>query len=203
MSPTGPAAPRGPGGGPLVGLAILGVLGLFGRKPAPSLAVAPAGAEGRSGRAASRGSERGGRSMPADRDDSGARRHGDSAPGEPKQGGTDVASGVRAYAIGLGLATVLTAGSFWLSTTQLVYGPSLYVALIVFAIAQIGIHLVFFLHLTTSPDNINNAMALAFGTLILFLLIGGTLWIMAHMNANMMPMDPHAMPAGQMMNMTP
>ena len=114
-------------------------------------------------------------------------QHGDKAPGEHHESEHDVARGVRAYGIGLGLAALLTAGSFALSTTHLVYGPGVPVALIVFAVAQIGIHLVFFLHLTTSPDNINNAMALAFGTLILVLLIGGTLWIMAHMNANMMP----------------
>ena len=206
MSGPGPSASpssrAGSGNGPLIGLAILGVLGLFGRKPAPSLAVAHAGAGG-SGDRAPAGAGRGGRSMPSDQEDSGAHRHGDSAPGESKQGGTDVASGVRGYAIGLGLATLLTAGSFWLSYTHLVYGPGIYVALIVFAVAQIGIHLVFFLHLTTSPDNVNNAMALAFGVLILGLLIGGTLWIMGHMNANMMPMTGHNMPPGQMMNMSP
>lgn len=211
MSGPASSAPRGSGSGPLLGLAILGVLGLFGRKPAPSLAVAStAGGGGGSGGGGSRpagaaGANQGGRSMPSDREASGAHRHGDSAPGESKQGGTDVAAGVRGYAIGLGLAALLTAGSFWLSYTHLVYGPGITVALIVFAVAQIGIHLVFFLHLTTSPDNTNNAMALAFGVLILLLLIGGTLWIMGHMNANMMPMNGmgHAMPMSPAMNMAP
>ncbi len=45
-------------------------------------------------------------------------------------------------------------------------GPAVDVALVVLAIAQIGIHLVFFLHLTTAPDHINNALALAFGLLV-------------------------------------
>jgi cytochrome o ubiquinol oxidase subunit IV len=48
---------------------------------------------------------------------------------------------------------------------------------------------VFFLHITTGPDNVNNVMALAFGVLIVLLLIAGSLWIMAHLNHNMMPMD--------------
>ena len=61
-------------------------------------------------------------------------------------------------------------------------------ALVVLAIAQIGVHLVFFLHLTTAPDNTNNALALAFGVLIVTLVIGGSLWIMDHLNHNMMPM---------------
>ncbi|MCJ2124957.1 cytochrome o ubiquinol oxidase subunit IV [Methylobacterium sp. J-077] len=102
--------------------------------------------------------------------------------------GADVWSSVRTYLIGLALAAMLTAGSFWISSTGVIYGPGVPVALIVFALAQIGVHLVFFLHLTTAPDNVNNAMALAFGVLVVVLLIGGTLWIMMHMNANMMPM---------------
>ena len=59
----------------------------------------------------------------------------------------------------------------------------------VLAIAQMGVHLVFFLHLTTGPDNTNNVLALAFGVLIVLLVIVGSLWIMANLNHNMMPMD--------------
>ena len=40
-----------------------------------------------------------------------------------------------------------------------------------------------------APDNTNNVLALAFGVLIVFLVIGGSLWIMANLNHNMMPMD--------------
>ena len=57
------------------------------------------------------------------------------------------------------------------------------------AVAQMGVHLVFFLHLTSAPDNKNNILALAFGLLIVFLVIGGSLWIMSNMNRNMMPME--------------
>ena len=78
--------------------------------------------------------------------------------------------------------------SFFISGTTLVWGPSIPVALAVLAIAQMGVHLVFFLHITTGPDNVNNVMALAFGVLIVLLLIGGSLWIMAHLNHNMMSM---------------
>ena len=52
-----------------------------------------------------------------------------------------------------------------------------------------GIHLVFFLHMTTSPDNTNNAMALAFGVLIVCLVVFGSIWIMWHLNHNMLPMS--------------
>jgi cytochrome o ubiquinol oxidase subunit IV len=44
-------------------------------------------------------------------------------------------------------------------------------------------------HITTGVDNTNNILALAFGVLIVMLVIGGSLWIMANLNHNMMPMD--------------
>ena len=118
-------------------------------------------------------------------------RMGDTAPGDEDHSGNEIATGVRGYLIGLGLAVLLTAGSFWLTGTTLVWGPAIPVALVVLAIAQMGVHLVFFLHITTAPDNTNNVLALAFGVLVVALVIGGSLWIMASMNANMtngMPM---------------
>jgi len=51
------------------------------------------------------------------------------------------------------------------------------------------VHLVFFLHITTSPDNTNNVLALAFGVLIVFLIVAGSVWIMANLNQNLMPME--------------
>ena len=61
--------------------------------------------------------------------------------------------------------------------------------LIGLAFAQIGVHLVFFLHLGSGPDHTNNIIALAFGVLIVFLIIVGSIWIIANLNANMMPMS--------------
>ena len=116
-------------------------------------------------------------------------RSPDTAPGDASFDGHENAEGVGSYLIGLGLAALLTVVSFFISGTTLVWGPSIPVALVVLAIAQMGVHLVFFLHITTGPDNVNNVMALAFGVLIVLLLIGGSLWIMAHLNQNMMPMD--------------
>lgn len=113
---------------------------------------------------------------------------GDAAPGDELKTGS-LAEGFRSYLIGLGLATLLTAISFTLPTSSLVWGPGVPVALVVFAIAQMGVHLVFFLHITTSPDNANNALALAFGVMIVVLVIGGSLWIMSNLNHNMIPMN--------------
>ena len=113
-----------------------------------------------------------------------------SAPGDKSEDhDKEIWSDVVGYVAGFGLASLLTIVSFFVAGTTLVWTPSLPVALFVLAIAQMGVHLVFFLHITTGPDNINNVMALAFGVLIVFLLIGGSIWIMSHLNHNMMPMD--------------
>jgi cytochrome o ubiquinol oxidase operon protein cyoD len=96
---------------------------------------------------------------------------------------------VVSYLLGLTLASLLTVASFWAVHTHLIYGPGIPVALLALAVAQMGIHLVFFLHITTAPDNTNNVMALGFGVLIVCLLVFGSLWIMAHLNHNMMSMD--------------
>ena len=108
----------------------------------------------------------------------------DVAPGQPH---SNVMSEVVAYVVGLGLALVLTGVSFWVASTSVLWGPGVATGLVVLAIAQMGVHLVFFLHITSGPDNTNNVLALAFGVLIVFLVMIGTIWIMGHMNANMAP----------------
>jgi cytochrome o ubiquinol oxidase subunit IV len=92
------------------------------------------------------------------------------------------------YTAGLGLAILATIASFIVSQTNLLWAPGIPVGLVVLAFAQIGVHLVFFLHLGSAPDNTNNILALAFGILIVFLVITGSIWIIANLHANMMPM---------------
>ena len=111
------------------------------------------------------------------------------APGTPH---SNILSETAAYLIGLALALVLTGVSFWVASTSVLWGPGVAVGLVVLAIAQMGVHLVFFLHITSGPDNTNNVLALAFGVLIVFLVMIGTIVIMANMNANMAP-DPALM----------
>ena len=113
----------------------------------------------------------------------------DVAPGIPH---SNIVSETVAYVIGLALALILTGVSFWVASTSTLWGPGVAVGLVVLAIAQMGVHLVFFLHITSGPDNTNNVLALAFGVLIVFLVMVGTIWIMAHMDANMEP-DPAIM----------
>ena len=115
------------------------------------------------------------------------------APGDqPTVAEEDKSSGVLVYTIGLLLAVILTAASFWVANTSLLWGPGLHLGLAVLAIAQMGVHLVFFLHIGTGPDSTNNVLAVAFGVLIVFLVVAGSLWIMADLNGSMMP------PAGSM-----
>ena len=114
--------------------------------------------------------------------------YNDRAPGDEQKDGADV-EGLQTYVIGLGFAVLLTVVSFFIARTSLVWQPSIPIALFVLAVAQMGVHLVFFLHITTGADNVNNIMALAFGVLIVILLIGGSLWIMSHLNHDMVPMS--------------
>ena len=112
----------------------------------------------------------------------------DASPGLELEAPENFSRGLQSYLIGLALAVGLTVASFWAVRTNLIYGPGVPVALVAFAIAQMGIHLVFFLHITTGPDNTNNVLALAFGVLIVGLVVFCSLWIMANLNHNMIPM---------------
>jgi cytochrome o ubiquinol oxidase subunit IV len=110
----------------------------------------------------------------------------DRAPGDRSASPELELSDAGIYKIGLAVAVVLTATSFWVANTSLLWAPGIPLGLAVLAIAQMGVHLVFFLHITTGPDNTNNVLALAFGVLIVALVIAGSRWIMANLNENMM-----------------
>jgi cytochrome o ubiquinol oxidase subunit IV len=121
----------------------------------------------------------------------------DRAPGDSSIGtdvGGETPSDALVYTTGLVLAVILTATSFWVANTSLLWGPGIPLGLAVLAIAQMGVHLVFFLHITTGPDNTNNVLALAFGVLIVFLVVAGSLVIMTDLNDSMMP-------SGELMNL--
>jgi cytochrome o ubiquinol oxidase operon protein cyoD len=90
------------------------------------------------------------------------------------------------YTIGPLVALILTATSFWVANTSLLWPGGVGLGLAVLAIAQMGIHLVFFLHITTGPDSTNNVLALAFGLLIVFVVVVGTMWIVTDLNDSML-----------------
>ncbi len=113
----------------------------------------------------------------------------DRAPGDEQREAGALAQGLRGYVLGFLLAAGLTVASFYVAAYHVVWGPAVPAALITLAVAQMGVHLVFFLHLTTGPDNTNNVLALAFGVLAVALVLGGSVWIMAHLNAHMLAME--------------
>jgi cytochrome o ubiquinol oxidase subunit IV len=113
---------------------------------------------------------------------------GDRTPGVEEREPT---ASYLSYTAGLGLAILATIASFVVSQTNLLWAPGIPAGLIVLAFAQIGVHLVFFLHLGSGSDSTNNILALAFGMLIVFLIITGSVWIIANLSSNMMPMSVH------------
>lgn len=129
--------------------------------------------------------------------DAGSRVGGDTLPGEASEETArgSVRSELRGYLLGLILSIALTAAAFLSVGTHLIYGPGIVMAVVVFGLAQVGIHLVFFLHLTTAPDNTNNALALAFGFLIVSLIVFGSIWIVYNMNHRMAPVEDQAIHA--------
>lgn len=96
---------------------------------------------------------------------------------------------VLTYLAGLGFAIVLTLASFWAADTHLIWGPAVPVLLAALAVGQMGVHVVFFFHISTGPSDTNNFLALAFGVFVVGLVVFGSMLIMANLDANMLPMD--------------
>jgi cytochrome o ubiquinol oxidase operon protein cyoD len=100
----------------------------------------------------------------------------------------------RSYLVGFLLSVVLTAIPFWLVMANPLANPGLTAALIViFAVVQILVHTVCFLHVNTQSQGGWTLLAYVFTGVILIITIAGSLWIMYHLNTNMMP----GMPTGQ------
>jgi cytochrome o ubiquinol oxidase operon protein cyoD len=98
-------------------------------------------------------------------------------------------SGLAKSLIGLAASIVLTLASFWATGTGLVWGPGVPVLLAALAIGQMGVHLVFFLHISSGPEGTNTILALAFGVFVVALVVFGSLIIMANLDAGMVGMD--------------
>ena len=89
------------------------------------------------------------------------------------------------YVIGFLLALVMTAVPFALVMSHAVAGTPLVIA--GFAVAQIVVHVVYFLHVNGSPEQRWNLTALLYTAVVVCIIIGGSLWIMHHLDVNMMP----------------
>ena len=98
-------------------------------------------------------------------------------------------SGLVKSLMGLAASIVLTLASFWAAGTHQVWGPGVPVLLAALAIGQMGVHLVFFLHISSGPEGTNTILALAFGVFVVALVVFGSLIIMANLDAGMVSMD--------------
>ena len=101
----------------------------------------------------------------------------------------------KSYLIGFALSVVLTAIPFALVMTGVLHNTQATV-LIVMALAfvQIMVHAIYFLHVTARAEGGWTLMALIFTAVLIVIVISGSLWIMYHLNSNMMPMTAGAMP---------
>ncbi|HEY4250984.1 MAG TPA: cytochrome o ubiquinol oxidase subunit IV [Roseomonas sp.] len=100
----------------------------------------------------------------------------------------------RSYLIGFALSVVLTAIPFWLVMGD-VFGDKQATALTVmgFAMVQIVVHMIYFLHMNSRAEGGWTMLALIFTLVLVVITLSGSLWVMYHLNANMMPghmMDP-------------
>jgi cytochrome o ubiquinol oxidase operon protein cyoD len=101
----------------------------------------------------------------------------------------------RSYLIGFGLSALLTAAPFWLVMTGAVANAQAAAGIVIaLAFVQIIVHTIFFLHVNTRAEGGWTLMALIFTVVMVAIVISGSLWIMYHLNSNMMPMTPATMP---------
>ncbi|NIJ20558.1 cytochrome o ubiquinol oxidase operon protein cyoD [Sphingomonas naasensis] len=102
----------------------------------------------------------------------------------------------RGYLIGFLLSVVLTAIPFWLVMTGALQNPAVTTILIIgFAVVQILVHTVCFLHVNTRAEGGWTLMAYVFTAVLVVIVLAGSLWIMYHLNSNMMPMPSAEMGA--------
>ena len=92
------------------------------------------------------------------------------------------------YLLGFVLSVVLTAIPFWLVTSG-VFPSKQVTALIImaFAAVQIVVHMIYVLHMNTKAENGWSMMAMIFTVVMVVIALSGSLWVMNHLNSNMMP----------------
>ena len=92
------------------------------------------------------------------------------------------------------LSVFLTAIPFWLVMGDVLPSKQATIVIILgFAVVQILVHMVFFLHMNTRSEGGWNMLALIFTLVLVVITLAGSLWVMYHMNSNMMPVTPAEM----------
>lgn len=93
------------------------------------------------------------------------------------------------YLIGFFLSVVLTAIPFWLVMAGPFSAGVTAVAIMAFAFVQIIVHMVYFLHMDTKSEGGWTMMALVFTVVLVVITLSGSIWVMYHLNTNMMPAE--------------
>ena len=101
---------------------------------------------------------------------------------------TDGHGSRRTYLIGFLLSVALTAVPFWLVMTGALAPQATAIVIVTLAVVQILVHTVCFLHVNTRSEGGWTLMAYAFTAVMVLIVIAGSLWIMYHLNSNMMPL---------------
>jgi cytochrome o ubiquinol oxidase operon protein cyoD len=97
-------------------------------------------------------------------------------------------STMKGYIIGFVLSVILTAIPFWLVMNSVIPSSNLTAfTILAFAVVQIFVHMVFFLHLNAKSEGGWNMLALIFTLVLLVIMLAGSMWVMHHLNTNMMP----------------
>ncbi|MFC5547004.1 cytochrome o ubiquinol oxidase subunit IV [Massilia aerilata] len=91
------------------------------------------------------------------------------------------------YTIGFILSVILTAIPFWLVMTHQLPPATTKFVILGFAAVQVVVHMIYFLHMNSKSEGGWNMMALILTAILLFIVLTGSIWVMYHMNANMMP----------------
>ncbi|MBZ9846985.1 cytochrome o ubiquinol oxidase subunit IV [Mesorhizobium sp. CA14] len=95
---------------------------------------------------------------------------------------------LRGYLIGFVLSVILTAIPFWMVMTgALDNKQATAIIIMAFAVVQIVVHMVFFLHMNPASEGGWSMLALIFTVTLVVIVLSGSLWVMYHLNANMMP----------------
>ena len=99
---------------------------------------------------------------------------------------------MRDYVTGFVLSVILTAVPFWLVMNGVIANSNVAAMVVLaFAAVQIVVHMVFFLHMNPRSEGGWNMLALIFTAVLVVIVLSGSLWVMHHLNTNMMPMNPH------------
>jgi cytochrome o ubiquinol oxidase operon protein cyoD len=100
----------------------------------------------------------------------------------------------KGYMTGFVLAVILTAIPFWLVMAKVFDKPNTTALVILaFAVVQIVVHMIYFLHMDAKSEGGWNMLALIFTLVLVVITLAGSLWVMYHMNTNMMPASMHDM----------